>query len=102
VQGSLDRVSESRTGATAPGQRGAIVGDRVSKSCVVTVAITESPLAAEPGGPLPACGDSNWGNAERAAALAPWIDHYNHGRLQTALGGPIPMEFVVNNVSGHS
>lgn len=38
-------------------------------------------------------------NAERVAALAPWVDHYNHGRPHTALGGMTPMEFLVNNVS---
>lgn len=38
-------------------------------------------------------------NAERVAALAPWVEHYNHGRPHTALGGMTPMEFLVNNVS---
>jgi transposase InsO family protein len=33
-------------------------------------------------------------NAERAAALAPWIDHYNHGRPHTALGGMTPMNLA--------
>jgi len=34
----------------------------------------------------PHVANSYWSNAERAAALAPWIDHYNHGRLQTSAG----------------
>jgi transposase InsO family protein len=38
-------------------------------------------------------------NAERVAAFAPWVDHYNHGRPHTALNGMTPMEFLVNNVS---
>jgi transposase InsO family protein len=38
-------------------------------------------------------------NAERVAALPSWIDHYNHRRPHTALGGLTPMEFLVNNVS---
>ena len=38
-------------------------------------------------------------NAERVAALAPWVDHYNHRRPHSALGGLTPMEFLVNNVS---
>jgi transposase InsO family protein len=38
-------------------------------------------------------------NAERVDALAPWVDHYNHGRPHTAIGGLTPMEFLVNNVS---
>jgi transposase InsO family protein len=29
-------------------------------------------------------------NAERAAALAPWLEHYNTGRRHTALGGLPP------------
>jgi transposase InsO family protein len=38
-------------------------------------------------------------NAERVAALPPWVDSYNHRRPHTALGGMTPMEFLVNNVS---
>ena len=38
-------------------------------------------------------------NDERLAALDPWVDHYNHHRPHTALGGLTPMEVLVNNVS---
>src|SRR3990172_8419736 len=38
-------------------------------------------------------------NEERIAALGPWLDHYNHHRPHTALGGLTPMEVLVNNVS---
>jgi len=37
-------------------------------------------------------------NAERASALAPFVDFYNRGRPHTALGGLSPIH-VVNNVS---
>ena len=30
-------------------------------------------------------------NAERAAALAPWLDYYNHRRRHSALGGHPPI-----------
>jgi len=38
-------------------------------------------------------------NEERIAAFSPWLDHYNHQRPHTALGGLTPMEVLVNNVS---
>ena len=38
-------------------------------------------------------------NAERLAALQPWVYDYNHRRPHTALGGLTPMQFLVNNVS---
>ena len=37
-------------------------------------------------------------NDERLAALGPWVDHYNHHRPHTALGGLTPMAVLVNNV----
>jgi transposase InsO family protein len=40
-------------------------------------------------------------NNERLLALGPWLDHYNHHRPHTALGGLTPMEVLVNNVSGN-
>lgn len=38
-------------------------------------------------------------NNERLLAFGPWLDHYNHHRPHTALGGLTPMEVLVNNVS---
>lgn len=35
-------------------------------------------------------------NAERTAALAPWLDHYNTRRRHTALGGQPPISRVVS------
>lgn len=40
-------------------------------------------------------------NNERLLAFGPWLDHYNHHRPHTALGGLAPMEVLVNNVSGN-
>jgi transposase InsO family protein len=40
-------------------------------------------------------------NADRIAAFGPWLDHYNHHRSHTALGGLTPMQVLVNNVSGN-
>lgn len=40
-------------------------------------------------------------NNERLLAFGPWLDHYNHHRPHTALGGLTPMEVLVNNVSGN-
>ena len=40
-------------------------------------------------------------NEERLQALGAWLQHYNHSRPHTALGGLAPMEVLVNNVSGH-
>jgi transposase InsO family protein len=40
-------------------------------------------------------------NTERLLAFGPWLDHYNHHRPHTALGGLTPMEVLVNNVSGN-
>ena len=37
-------------------------------------------------------------NNERLLALGPWVDHYNHQRPHTALGGLTPMAVLVNNV----
>ncbi len=34
-------------------------------------------------------------NAERTAALAPWLDHYNTGRRHSALGGQTPISRVL-------
>lgn len=38
--------------------------------------------------------------AERAAALGPWLHRYNHHRCHTAIGGEPPISRV-NNVPGH-
>jgi transposase InsO family protein len=38
-------------------------------------------------------------NQERLDAFAAWLDHYNHRRPHTALGGLTPMQALVNNVS---
>ncbi|GAB4002295.1 hypothetical protein GCM10028772_02990 [Nocardioides ultimimeridianus] len=38
-------------------------------------------------------------NAERAAALAPWLEHYNTQRCHSALGGP-PGQSTVTNLDG--
>lgn len=38
-------------------------------------------------------------NNDRLLAFGPWLDHYNHHRPHTALGGLTPMEVLVNNVS---
>ena len=40
-------------------------------------------------------------NNERLLAFGPWLDHYNHHRPHSALGGLTPMEVLVNNVSGN-
>jgi transposase InsO family protein len=38
-------------------------------------------------------------NNERLLAFGPWLDHYNHHRPHSALGGLTPMDVLVNNVS---
>lgn len=40
-------------------------------------------------------------NDERLAALAGWVDSYNHERTHTALGGRTPMDVLVSNVRGN-
>ena len=40
-------------------------------------------------------------NDERLAALAAWVDSYNHDRTHTALAGRTPMDVLVNNVLGN-
>jgi transposase InsO family protein len=40
-------------------------------------------------------------NGERLAALATWVDSYNHQRTHTALAGRCPMDELVNNVHGN-
>ena len=40
-------------------------------------------------------------NAERLAALASWVDSYNHERTHTALAGEVPMDVLVSNVRGN-
>jgi transposase InsO family protein len=40
-------------------------------------------------------------NDERLAALADWVDSYNHERTHTALAGQIPMDVLVSNVHGN-
>ena len=40
-------------------------------------------------------------NDERLAALAVWVDSYNHERTHTALGGRTPMDILVSNVRGN-
>ena len=40
-------------------------------------------------------------NDERLAALADWVDSYNHERTHTALAGQVPMDVLVNNVHGN-
>lgn len=40
-------------------------------------------------------------NADRLAALAGWVDSYNHERTHTALGGRTPMDVLVSNVHGN-
>jgi transposase InsO family protein len=40
-------------------------------------------------------------NDERLAALAAWVDSYNHERTHTALAGRVPMDVLVSNVHGN-
>jgi transposase InsO family protein len=40
-------------------------------------------------------------NDERLAALAVWVDSYNHERTHTALAGQVPMDVLVSNVHGN-
>ena len=40
-------------------------------------------------------------NDERLAALADWVDSYNHERTHTALAGQVPMDVLVTNVHGN-
>lgn len=40
-------------------------------------------------------------NGERLAALADWVDSYNHERTHTALAGQVPMGVLVSNVHGN-
>ncbi len=40
-------------------------------------------------------------NDERLAALADWVDSYNHERTHTALAGQVPMDVLVSNVHGN-
>lgn len=40
-------------------------------------------------------------NDERLAALADWVDSYNHERTHTALDGQVPMDVLVSNVHGN-
>jgi len=40
-------------------------------------------------------------NADRLAALGPWVDSYNFERTHTALAGRTPMDVLVNNVRGN-
>jgi transposase InsO family protein len=40
-------------------------------------------------------------NAQRRKAFTRWLDHYNHRRPHTALGGLTPMAFLTNNVDGN-
>jgi transposase InsO family protein len=40
-------------------------------------------------------------NAERLAALGPWVDSYNHDRPHTAIGGLSPAQRLVNNADGN-
>jgi transposase InsO family protein len=40
-------------------------------------------------------------NAERLAALADWVDSYNHERTHTALAGRTPMDVLVSNLPGN-
>jgi transposase InsO family protein len=40
-------------------------------------------------------------NNERLLAFGPWLDHYNHHRPHSSLGGLTPMTVLVNNVSGN-
>ena len=40
-------------------------------------------------------------NDERLAALADWVDSYNHERTHTALAGRTPMDVLVSNVRGN-
>jgi transposase InsO family protein len=40
-------------------------------------------------------------NDERLAALADWVDSYNHERTHTALAGHTPMDVLVSNVHGN-
>jgi transposase InsO family protein len=40
-------------------------------------------------------------NGERLAALADWVDSYNHERTHTALAGHVPMDVLVSNVHGN-
>jgi len=40
-------------------------------------------------------------NEERLAALAVWVDFYNHERTHTALAGQTPMDVLVSNVLGN-
>jgi transposase InsO family protein len=40
-------------------------------------------------------------NDEGLAALAHWVDSYNHERAHTALGGQVPMGVPSSNVHGN-
>jgi len=40
-------------------------------------------------------------NEERLAALADWVDFYNHERTHTALAGRTPMDVLVSNLRGN-
>lgn len=40
-------------------------------------------------------------NADRLAALAPWVDSCNSERTHTSLAGQTPMDVLVNNVHGN-
>ena len=40
-------------------------------------------------------------NVERLAALATWVDFYNHERTHTALADHVPMDVLVSNVHGN-
>ncbi len=40
-------------------------------------------------------------NAERSAALAPWVDSYNATRPHTAIAGLTPLKRLVNNADGN-
>jgi transposase InsO family protein len=40
-------------------------------------------------------------NDERLAALAGWVDAYNHERTHTALAGQVPMDVLVSTVHGN-
>jgi len=41
-------------------------------------------------------------NAERIAALRPWLDEYNHRRPHSALGGRTPMRVLIDHVNNVS